>query len=148
MGFDTHDLLRQAGYSEGDYIWAVAHNRDSINSTTTTNTTYTSTAAYYTGRINWAETLGANRQTQVAGSVFTAPGTDETLDVRVRNLDDNETVLERTGITSSGWIELAPTDYTPASTGSDRTFRWQIKTDPGTNSSSITGMNIKYGVKL
>jgi len=85
---------------------------------------------------------------QVMGTCLIVPGADETVDVRIRNPDDGETVAEETGITSRQVVQLGPAEYTPTTTDAEIRLRHEIRTDPGANSSDIWTPLIVLGVKV
>ena len=80
-------------------------------------------------------------------SFFANPGTDETVDTRIQNRQDGETVVEVLGAVYqwnwSGW-----TAYEPPTTTAPVPYETQHRTSPGSNSSTITAPTLFVGVRL
>jgi hypothetical protein len=77
-----------------------------------------------------------------------SPGTDESVDVRWRNLSDSETPVNVSDIIlttqlSTGWVEYSPT------TTDDRVrLEVERRTSPASNSSSIREVATQVGIQL
>ncbi|MDS0279993.1 hypothetical protein NDI85_19600 [Halomicroarcula sp. S1AR25-4] len=114
----------------------------------TTSTTYTSSVNQFEPQPTWDLLGPSNATTSVYWAVYVGVGSGETVDIRLFNADDNETIVERTGITSSGWRAIGPTDYRPQSDSRRIGIRAEIRTDPGSNSSTLTAPQMNIGLEL
>jgi len=141
-------ILENAGFDKGDFFPLYTFNPLNSQSVSFTNTAYDFDHNLSLARVVWNHLFpGDVTDTQVMGAAYLNPGTGETLSVRIRN-GGVETVVEKTGITSAGQVQLGPVDYTPGDLTSYRNFRWEWKTDTGTNSSFISAPYIVFGVML
>jgi hypothetical protein len=148
MPFDRHDLLRQAGYEEGDVLWIAGSSEGNSPSINTTSTTYTGDVNFGVQLVEW-DTLVGDRQGvgMMYGDVRV--GTDETVDIRLQNTVDGETVAEATGFTSDFPRKVAgPTNYTPTTTGAPVPLEAQVRTNPGNNSAVFSVVYTAIGVRL
>lgn len=75
-------------------------------------------------------------------------GGGETVDIRLRNVADGETIAEQTGITTNAAYTLGPVDYVPSTTSSEIEIRLQWREDPGVNSSRVLAPFTVFGVRL
>ncbi|QIO25423.1 hypothetical protein [Haloarcula sp. JP-L23] len=114
----------------------------------TTSTTYTSSVNQFEPQPTWDLLGPANATTSVYWAVYVGVGSGETVDIRLYNADDSETILDRTGITSSGWRAIGPTNYRPTSDSRRIGIRAEIRTDPGSNSSTLTAPQMNIGLEL
>lgn len=116
-----------------------------------TKTSYDSAGVPNTFQVSldWDETFGDNVTPMVKYTCFVNPGTDETVDTRLQNDTDDETVAEITGLTggasprSSGWVE-----YTPTTTSSPIDIKGDHKTSPGSDTSFVDAKTLHLGLKV
>lgn len=85
--------------------------------------------------------------THVFGSVMVTVGADETVSLRIYNVEDGETIGELTGITTNG-IKTIDVDYEPPTVGSRTRYAWEWKESPGANATDLGDAFITLGVKL
>jgi len=141
-------LLRQAGYSSGDAVRPIHDGPNSTVSSSTTSTSYQGTASLSFLRVVWADHFPDAVQATVGGEARVAPGTDETVDIRIQNTGDGEPIAEQTGITEPTNVTLGPVPYTPTTTDQQTVLQWEWRTDPGTNSSTLSVPTIYAGPHL
>jgi hypothetical protein len=148
MPFDRIDLLQQAGFEAGDYAPLAYSSGVGTGTDTTTAGGYVVAANNGQGVIRW-DTIAPSAGTMVVwflARVVQLNGT--TLDVRVRNTTDNETMVERTGIASTGPVEISPTAYTPTTTADAILFRTQLRSGDGASTVEINSGSPTIGVEL
>jgi len=148
IGRSLLPILSDAGFEKGDFLPLVSLTPLSDRYVGTTSTTWDgqSTFFYQNGMI-WDEYFPPGSTTIVKFSLIASPGTDETLDFRMRNRTDGENLIEVTGITSETmdtWVNT----YTPSTTASPLDIISEIRTDPGANSSYIKRALLVIGVKV
>lgn len=148
MGFDTHDLLRQAGYETGDRVVVQRLSAENATAPSTSSTSFVSIPGLLRGFVQWDEIVPASAQTQVALKARLQPGTDETLTARVRNLPDGETVGNTVSASAISNENTGFVDYTPTTTGTPIRLEAQHSTSPGTNSSTTVDLSLEIAVIL
>lgn len=148
MGFDTHDLLRQAGYETGDTTVLERMGADDAAAPSTTSTTFVSIPGLLRGFVQWDELVSSDVQAQVSIKARLQPGTDETLTARVRNLTDGETVGNTLETNSNANLSTGFVDYTPTTTANPIRLEAQHKTVDGVNSSTTVDLSLEIGVQL
>lgn len=147
MGFDTHDLLRETGYSSGDFIPVASNGTD--NSVSTSSDTYRGYATANTAmELNFGELIpdGAT----VGGQLicFIDPGSDQ-IDLRLHNRVGNETLVEETGLTGSPRdVTIGPEPYAPASFDSPPLLVPQLRNGDNATTVSVNRGSVLYGVIL
>lgn len=142
MGFDTETggLLSDAGYSAGDLLGSYTAQSAATNSTTSSS--YVAWNPDPAGiHLEFNTAFPGSSQAQAIAFLDVDPSTDQ-IDVRLFNLDDDETVVEQTGITSAGSVVLGPTDYTPASPNAVNRMLIQLR-----NSDNTTSVSINFGTQ-
>jgi len=138
MGFDTQDLLKAAGVTENTLLPALSEGDGTISNIQTTSTTFTGSSSFVNipfvpSDLQLGDTPG------VLASFDVAPGNGETVDIRVQNLTDDETITELTGITGSlTSTTLGPEEFNPTTTSSRVVLRAQVRTNPGTNTTILS----------
>lgn len=148
MGFDQADLLRQSAYSPGDVVPLVTLNDHSGGGTDTTNTSFTGAniRGAHILRLDRIAPSGAQLVASMAADL--RPGTDETYDVRYRDLTNNDTIAEITDVTTNQFVQSDWTAYTPSDPDNAGFITVQHRTDPGTNPSNISDNALLIGVQL
>lgn len=135
--------------SNGAYISRSSTGVNATKSYTTTNTSWdTVSSDFMRWRIAWNTVIPSAAQSAAYSTITIDPGTGETVDVRLRNFEDGETILSKTGITSKTNAELGPANYTPSTTSSLILLAWEIQTSPGSNSSEIRQQWTSIGEQL
>jgi len=142
------ETLKDAGFEQGDYLPLYSYNQVAARSVSTTSTTYTYSADFFITAPVWVDFFPSGLTTQVKCSVRAVPGADETVDLRVRNTIDGETVAEKTGLTADNVYTFGPTTYTPTTTGSRVEIFIQWRTSPGTNSLIVEEPMMTFGVEI
>lgn len=108
MGFNTQDLLRTAGTSEGErlYIW----NSNSGVTTSTSSNTFDNYAIEDTiFTFDWDEFLPDATSPAVVGAYDVDPSSDE-IDIAIRDTVNNVTLASKTGITGGRqFVTVGPT---------------------------------------
>lgn len=143
-------LLEEAGFEQGDFLPLYSFNPPNNFSTSFTSTTYTGLASLFHVKVIWDDILPPGVTSQVLGEIYVSGiGAGETVDLRIQNTVDGETVGEITGITSSYTVfTIGPVDYTPSTTASKIPLVWQWRESPGTNSTEIQIPFISIGVRI
>jgi hypothetical protein len=114
----------------------------------TTSTTYVDSGDVFFVDTRWDRFAPTGAQTAVFGEFRVSPGSGESVSVRLRNAGDGETIFETTGLSGSDQSRFPLENYTPTTTGGRIFLRYQIKTDPGSNSSSLFQPKAHAGVQL
>jgi len=141
-------LLARAGFEKGDFLPLYSFNPDNNLLVSFTSTTWAASHALSHYAVVWNRLLPEKATTHVYASMpLMSIGAGETVDFRLRNTTDGETIGEITGITSTG-IYTVDADYEPTTTGSMIRLRWEWKETPGTNSSDIYTPFVGLGVVL
>ena len=133
--------------SAGDYVNLASYTPMESTRFRTTSTSYVATDSFG-WRISWDDHFPANANTAMAPLFSVSPGTDESVDVQLYNQIDNEVVFEQLDIATQGAVNPGPILYTPSTTGTRVRFQVRIRTDPGTNSSTIKEPHCYAGVQL
>lgn len=129
--------LGKAGYSEGDFGPGRHVGVSAIRTFRTPKTDWAHEPDQLREIVRWNNDFPAGVQGGVEFKFSVSPGPGETTDVRLFNLTDNETVLEKTDITTADDYVLGPVAYTPSTESSPVVLVAQIQTDPGTNASEL-----------
>lgn len=114
----------------------------------TTSTTYDEDTSQFDARVSWEKILTSNGNLAVAASFGAVVGTDETVDVRIQDVANGETVVEETGIESTGSYYVGYLSHSPTDLQSTVRLRAQIRTNPGNNSSQLLAPHVFAGVQL
>jgi len=141
-------ILSDAGFEEGDFLPLYTFNANGDWEVTSTSTTYDAANTISCCWIIWDEMFPEGADVQVFGQGYIQPGADETVDLRIYNGQDGETVDEITGITSTQVVTMGPVSYTPTTTDSGIYIRWNWRTSPGTNALALDVPYTVFGVKL
>jgi len=141
-------LLAQAGFEQGDFLPLYTFNPNDNRSVAFTSTTWASDTLLSQCYVQWNELFPPDVTAQVMGQAYISVGAGETCDFRIRNIIDDETMAELTGVTSSKEIILGPTSYTPTTTDGMLDIRWQWKESPGANSTTIFIPIMVFGVEV
>jgi len=138
MGFDTQDLLRETGLTEGDTIPLTTLECRPDQLTSTSSDTFTLASSMGEYRLLWDNFAADSLSTLVAMSGNVNPNGDA-ISIRFRNKADNETAISKT-ITGSGFqnFEIQPTDYVPTTTSDITNFHVETSNNDNTTSVSIT----------
>lgn len=148
MPFDTHDLLRQAGVTEGDFIGQMTSGTQETRVFGFTDTSYTAAFNFHLHIIRWDDYIPEDVQGHINGSIrINQVGTDESIDVRLRNRTDGEVIHETTGITSQQTVRV-DTDYTPTTTTGILNLTWEWRESNGVNTSQVANPNSVVGFIL
>jgi len=139
--------LAAAGYEKGDYVPLVYGSGTNTGSGATTSGTYVGAYNNGIGAISWSDIAPSAGTLAVwfYGRVGDLNGT--TMDVRVINAKDNETMVERTGLSSSGIFKISPTEYTPPSSDIIQ-YRTEIRSGDGSSQVRLYDGSITIGVQL
>jgi hypothetical protein len=148
MPFDRIDLLRKVGFEAGDYAPLTFASGVSTGNNATTSGSYVLAANNGEGVIRWDTIDPADGSMVVWFPCRAAQLNGTTLDVRVRNITDNETMVERTGIASTGPFEISPTAYTPTTTAAPIRYQTQFRSGDGASTVEIIGGSPTIGVEL
>jgi hypothetical protein len=148
MGFDSKDLLRQAGYGAGDFVPLQTY--DSAANESTASSTYTSSFLAASGidaKIKW-DTYFPASNIHVALSALTSANGDA-IDVRVRNITASETLIEETGITGGFTRQtFGPEAYDPTNPSTTDRVVIQIRNDDDTTTVDVQDAVLSIGVVL
>jgi len=148
MGFDTTELLRDAGYSEGDLVPTHMIGEGSATNFSTTSTSFASSANFYRLQLVYDDQYPTEVTTKYLGVVTVVPGSGESVDFRITNNTDSETVVEINNITSTAIKRIEPTEFEPTTTSSPVRYKAELRTNPGTNSSSMGAINAGIAIQL
>jgi len=141
-------LLAEAGFVEGDFLPLYTFSPNANASVGTTSTTYNSDPTISRADVIWGDLFPSGVESQVLGIATLVPGAGETVDVRIQNHADGETIAEETGFTGTTGVTLGPVSYTPTTTASRIDIYTEWRTSPGTNSSDLWTPQIVLGVKV
>lgn len=141
-------ILSDAGFEEGDFLPLYSFGPPADWEITSTSTTYDAANTISLCWVIWDDMFPADVDVQIFGQARIDPGADETVDLRIRNGQDGETVAEITGITSTQVVTMGPVSYTPTTTDSRIYFRWNYRTSPGSNALALDVPYTVFGVKL
>jgi hypothetical protein len=135
--------------SSGDYIPQYTFGPNANRQLSFTNTGYDNDGDLSRIHVEWDKLFPSDVQSAVFGEIFISTvGTDETIDVRVFNGVDGETVAEQTGITTTGLISLGPVNYEPLTTTDRIALRWEWRESNGANPSEVRIPYIVLGAQL
>jgi hypothetical protein len=148
MGFDRADLLSQAQFSEGDILPVFSQNANASLSVSTTSTSYTDLTQLLNIRYDLNDLFDDDAAVYGRAGGSLIPGTGETQDFRVQNIDAGVTLAEIEGVASltkftTGWQRFDHTQFTGVNT-----IRAQTRTSPGTDSSTVSVPTLFVGVEL
>jgi len=146
MGFDTKELLRDAGYTDGDFVPVRSHQR-SVSESTSTDTFTLYQPGVITPMFKWADEFSTDANTQALLHVTVIPSTDQ-IDVKLTNATDGEDVFLETGLSSVGDKTLGPVDYQPTTKTATTRFNVRFRNNDNSTTVSIKRVNIVFGVKL
>lgn len=135
--------------SDGDFLALDTQGNISTQTINTSSTTYGGDENSHKHSIVWNNIVPSGEQSAVWSYAETTeiPST-ETVDIRLQNVTDNETIFEQTGITSVKEFTFGPKNYTPATMDSVIHLQWQIRTDPGDNWSRVGYVQTTIGIIL
>lgn len=108
----------------------------------TSSTSYTGANLLITTQ--WDQWRPAGAQTAALGALRVL---DADADVRIRNLEDSETVLEETGLTAGTNHVLEPTNYVPTTTTGPVRLVLEFRSTTG-SSTTLIAPQIQTGVQL
>lgn len=130
----------------GDVLPIACFTQGAATSATTTSTTYTDETEVFTSRVPFGEIVpdGAQLAVNLSGTAF--PGSGESYDIRVRNVDDGSTLVEATD--ASGKLSTGFVNYSNFTGGVPKTVRIQHRTNPGSNSSELLFPTIWIGLRF
>lgn len=144
---ESGDRLAQAGYSSGDLLVEPTNSNGSTGTLAISSAnTWTGDNRFHLDMLVWDDAFPGTSQGAAGLIVGVSRGSGETVDVRLRNATDSDTVFSQTGITSTGDVQVGRSTYTPSTTGSVVRLRAEVRSD-GTNSSLTTVMT-DYGPQL
>jgi len=148
MGFDTKDLLRQTGYSEGDIVPVIAIQFREGGTRATTSTSFVEAAGAV--RAVAAPRAYANDQGTLVGrlSFFATVGTGETYDARVETENDGDVLASVTDVTSGGSKAGSFTEFSLTNPDEVQDLRYVHRTKPGSNSSGAADGLFTIGIQL
>lgn len=142
------NLLRQAGYSEGDFVSIGPSNTHrSAAARSTSSDTYS--GAFGIIEVTYPPNLGIPDNLTPAArlSLDVDPNGDQ-VDVRIRDLTNDDTVVEKTGTTSDIDITAGPTEYSPALTDEPLSILLQFRNADNSTSVSARDALLEAGVIL
>jgi len=148
MPFDQTDLLKQAGFADGDRLTLASEGHVSSFGTSFSSSSFTKEF----GLINYRVTpsmLVPDGTIQVRFVSAVDAGTGETVTAGIIDARDNTSIpgtrvsTDTVEIIDSGW-----TEYTPTDPDSPSQLIIEAKTEPATNSSTVRASTIHLGVKL
>jgi len=146
MGFDTQDLLRQAGYGEGDSVHSIDLNTG-VTGSTSSNTYSVYRRIEMKANLNFAQLFVPGSTLEAVLYCSVQPSGDE-IDVRLQNTSANETILEQTGFTTSQNVTIGPTEYTPTSPDQFTLIEPQFRNNDNTTTVDINRMSYYIATKL
>lgn len=144
---DDLDISNASFVSVGDFI-GIKSASYARRDCATTSTGYDQDTSQMQYRIRWGDIIPDQAQGANSLDARILPGTDETVDVRVLNAADNETMLEQTGISAPENITIGPAPYTPTTTSNQINIVVQLRTNPGVNSSVLREPQLTTGIQL
>lgn len=148
MTFDTNDILRQTGYSEGDVLPLSTITPATNAATSTTGDTYEDTFSSLQQGHDWRPfTEGAGTPLKVRASAQVTTNDDEIF-IRVRDVDSGDTIVSPfsttasfSAIASDGWE-----DYTPVS--DTMRILGQIRNTDNASTVETRNITLYIGVEL
>lgn len=145
---DDLDIGTADFVSSGDFLPLYTFTGWAQRTESFTATTYTSDNALNSVSVEWDDLFSTDVQTAVSAHTRVVVGTDETVDIRVFNVDDGETIGDNTGITATGMYTIGPVNYTPTTTDGKVFIRLEWKESNGVNSSTIDAPFTSFGIQL
>lgn len=139
-------LLATAGYTQGDDLWLQSTGEGAAINVETSGT-WVGAVNFHQDILQWDALFPDGATTRVYAIVAGNPGSGETLDARLQNLTDSETIVQVTDI-GGGQTLLGPVTYTPTTTASPIQVVLEIQTSPGSNPSQVVNITGGYGVQL
>jgi hypothetical protein len=141
-------LLRQAGYQTGDYVPLIYGSGVRTGLDSTNSGSYIDAANGGSGVVNWSTLSPSSGQLYVwfDGQVDALNGA--TMDVRVRNRTDGETMCEVLGLSATGQFEIAPAPYTPTTTSGPILYKAQILSGDGASTVKLSKGSPVIGVQV
>lgn len=144
---DDLDIAGSDLAASGDYVERRSFAAFS-RSFSTTSTSYTSDVTQFDVQLTWDHVIPANGQGAFNYECQVSPGTDETVDIRLQNTVDVETMGEITGITTAGSLTIGPSNYTPTTRTGVIKLEAQIRNSNGANSSTLRRPQGGVGVQV
>lgn len=147
MGFDTKDILREAGYSEGDFLPIYTAANGGFTRITTSSSSYVSSGNNLRQETDYDNLFPSGAQPAVLLTATINPGSGEEAFIQVTQDDGSDPIpgseLSTTTLESisTGWVEFSPISGVGA-------VLCEVKTEPGSNSSTFDNFAVTYGVKL
>jgi len=148
MGFDTQDILRQGEFTEGDVLPLAILTPENGTFISTTSTSFTTERSFLDLPVVFDQLAPSPSRLRFSLTVTAVPGSGETQDVRIFNLDDAEEVVRVESLTAPVRVSSGYTDYTPTTTSSPARLRYQHRTNPGSNSSRVDHFSLAVGYQL
>jgi len=140
-------MIGNVGYKPGDYVPLTYGSGSNTSDNETSSSTYSTAENAADGIISWdlIEPSNGDAYCWFYGRVDLLNGS--TMDVRIRNVTDGETMCERTGISSTGPFSISPTAYTPTTTGPIH-YQAEIASTDNTNTVRLDDGAAVFGVQL
>lgn len=112
-----------------------------------TTSTYTEDLTILTFNIQW-DTLPTNATIVFGYYANCGVGTDETVSVKLRNRVDNEDIVSLSTSTDGDAVFSGYSSYTPTTTNEPIRLSTWYKTEPGSNTSSVSDPFAVMGIQL
>jgi len=146
---EAWETLKEAGWEKGDFLPLYSFNPPAAWSDGFTSTTWTSYYKLTSWQFVWNDlNFPTDYTPKVMGQIHLATvGADETVDIRLQNIVDGETIFSETGLTS-GQMVTGYVTYEPTTKAARTEFKFEYKESPGVNSSTVNGPILALGVEV
>lgn len=128
--------------STGDFV-SFRDLQSYSRSTTTTSTSYVSDESFFDAQLYWDALPAATDAIQTFGDIDANSGSQDT---RLRNIVDNETIWEITGVGTQSVQRVD--DYTPTTTSGRTIYRFEIRHSDGNDDARLFRPTVSPGVQL
>jgi len=146
MGFDSGGLLKEAGYTEGEFVPigpTFSYGKEASVSVASDTYTFTFVHIEHTFRPNAYFSPDTDIHVVFATNADT---NGDQLDIRLRGPEDSKTILEETGITQSGERVIGPQQYEPNDRSQTQTVILQLRNADNSTTVSVSLSSVAFGV--
>jgi hypothetical protein len=144
----AYETLRELGFKKGDYLPLISGSMHGIRTSSTSNDRYDNAYDMALGSLTWDLISPSSGTTVVWFECRVNILNGTTASIRLRNADDNEVMLEETGISSKGLLTIGPTEYTPTTNSSQIQYRLELRSGDGNSEVEIKDGTPIIGVQL